>query len=160
MNMPGMAGEAAVYKTTNHYWTTAGGSFTNNLDTTVTPQNCGLSEIAQCVGLVAIAGTVCGGFCVGCVASGFNPAVCAAAAVCVLGLAGGLAKYTTCHDCLPDFITSAVDSTLPRTGGGGPPPPRPCCPPGRRCCGSCVPLPNGAGFECDDACIGPHQVCP
>lgn len=160
MNMPGMAGEAAVYKTTNHYWTTAGCSFSNNLNATVTPQDCGIfsANFWECAGLVAIAGTVCGGFCVGCVASGLNPGVCAAAAACVLGLAGGLAKYSVCHDCLPGFITSAVDSTLPRTDGGGPPPPQ-CCPAGRRCCGSCVPLPGG-GLKCDDVCIGPHQVCP
>jgi hypothetical protein len=38
MNMLGMAGEAAVYKTNNHSRATAGGNLANNGSLTVTPQ--------------------------------------------------------------------------------------------------------------------------
>jgi hypothetical protein len=149
MNMPGMAGEASVYKTNNNYRSTAGGGSPNNWNITVTPQGCGITEILTCGAFVAVAGTVCVGACIA------GPFTCLG---CVLGVFGpGL--LITCHDCLPESIRTQID--IARSGGdGGPPPPIPCCPGNRRCCGSCVPLPNGRGMQCDDACIGPGQHCP
>jgi len=40
MNMPGMAGEAAIYRTNNYYRATAGGSLANNGNMAVIPQDC------------------------------------------------------------------------------------------------------------------------
>ena len=155
MNMPGMAGEAAIYRTNNYYRATVGGSLANNGNIVVIPQDCGILEGITCGIYVGATVVACGLVCAACAATAVACPVCAA---CVL--VGGVDAYIACRDCLPGSITKWVDSALMGGDGGGPPPPRPCCPPGRRCCGSCVPLPNGAGFECDDACVGPHQVCP
>ena len=150
MNMPGMAGEASVYKTNSFYRSTTGRAFLGNSNTTVTPQDCGITEAITCAAYVLVAGTVCAGFCLA------GPAACLG---CILTL-GPLGTYIACHDCLPGSITNQVDIALHGGGGGGGGGPRPCCPPGRRCCGSCVPLSGGGGFRCDDVCIGPGQQCP
>src|SRR5215469_14344976 len=150
MNMPGMAAEASVYKTNNHY--TSGRDFSNNLYTTVTPQGCGLGDFFSCLTFVAAAEVVCSFACGACIASGFDPAFCAFAAGCVFGL-GSLAVYLGCHDCLPSFITEAVDSTL--RGGGGPPPPD-CtttgCRPGLVCCECVSPAPCTTQARCNQLC--------
>jgi hypothetical protein len=161
MNLPGMVGEASVYKTNNHYGGAAGGSFANNGNMAVTAQGCGFTDVLTCAVFVAGAVTVCGAFCVACVAAiptgvGAIP-LCSAAAACVFGV-GALGTYEACHDCLPDFITDAVDFSLTHGGGGGgggtPPPPPPVfcngvrCPPGNVCCG-CGPV---------DRCL-PRGLC-
>ena len=113
MNMPGMAAEASVYKTNNHY--TSGRDFSKNLSTTVTPQDCGFGDFLECFGWEIAYGAICGVAIGACIGSGFDPVVCAFAASCVFGV-GGIDLYLGCHDCLPSTITDAVDSTL--RGGG------------------------------------------
>ena len=150
MNMPGMAAEASVYKTKNHY--TSGRDFSDNLHTTVTPQDCGFSEFFSCLAAETLTGVICGFLCGGCIASGFDPAVCGLAAACVFGVIP-LDDYTYCHDCLPESITEAVDSTL--RGDGGPPPPD-CtttgCRPGLVCCDCVSPAPCTTQARCNQLC--------
>src|SRR5215469_5259878 len=150
MNMPGMAAEASVYKTNNHY--TSGRDFSNNVDTTVTPQDCGFGDFLECFGWKIAYGVICGGAIGACIGSGFDPVVCAFAASCVFGV-GGIDLYLGCHDCLPSTITEAVDSTL--RGGGGPPPPD-CtttgCRPGFVCCKCISPAPCTTEARCNQLC--------
>ena len=150
MNMPGMAAEASVYKTNNHY--TSGRDFSSNLYTTVTPQDCGFVQFLSCFVFVSASEFVCGIACAACVASGFDPVLCAAAAGCVLGL-GSLDAYIPCHDCFPSFITEAVDSIL---RGGGEPPPPDCtatgCRPGFVCCECVSPAPCTTQARCNQLC--------
>jgi hypothetical protein len=166
MNMPGMTGEASVYKTNYHYRaTTALVSFGDH--TTVAPQ--GFWDCLGCIGYVGFVATVCTPLCAACLAGGAVPTLplCAACLACVLG-PGGVGTYITCRGCFTDIwgeIISVVDSLLSQGGGGGGGGgggPRPCCPTHRpHCCGNCLPLPHGGGLYCDDACIDPvHQHCP
>ena len=150
MNMPGMAAEASVYQTNNHY--TSGRDFSNNLYTTVTPQDCGFSEFFSCLAAETLTGLVCGFLCGACIAGFFDPVLCAAAAACVFGVIP-IDDYAYCHDCLPGVITEAVDSTL--RGGGGPPPPD-CtttgCRPGLVCCECVSPAPCTTQARCNQLC--------
>ena len=143
MNMPGMAGEAALYRTNNFYRATAAGRLTNSGNLAVIPQDCGVWDAIQCGIYVTATVVGCGALCLACAGTAVACPVCAA---CVL--VGGVDAYLACRDCLPGTITKWVDSALTGNGGGGggggPPP---CCPASRPfCCGSCVPLPGG-GFK-------------
>ena len=150
MALPGFTAETSLFETDNHY--RSGGNFSNNLHTTVTPQDCGYFEFFTCFLYVTVSASVCGLACGACIASGFDPLPCAAAAGCVLGL-GSLDAYIPCHDCFPPFITEAVDSTL--RGGGGPPPPD-CtttgCRPGFVCCECVSPAPCTTQERCNQLC--------
>ena len=158
MNMPGMAGEAAVYKTNNHYRSIVGGSLANNGDMTVVPQDCGIVQGIFCYGGVSVIAAVCGGFCLACIST-LDALVCAAAAACVLN--SKACFYATCHDCFPGFITKAVDSYLTGGGGGGGAGgggDYGCCA-GGTCCGECQ-LNEYGRYHCYGQCIGPGQECP
>jgi hypothetical protein len=152
MNMPGMAGEAAVYKTNNCYRATAGGSLANNGNMAVIPQDCGFWTAIQCGIYVGATVAACGVVCAACAATAVACPVCAA---CVL--VGGVDAYIACRDCLPGSITRWVDSALMGDGrdGGGTPPP------------DCTTTGCRAGLVCCD-CISParctsparcHQLC-
>jgi hypothetical protein len=151
MNMPGMTGEASVYRTSNVYRSTGITAFPNNSNTTVTPQDCGLSDWIGCGLYVGGVLVVCGSICAGCLAPAGTIPLCTLCAVCVEGL--GVLAYETCHDCLPGFITSVVDPVL--SGGGGPPPPD-CtttgCKPGLVCCDCVSPARCTTPARC-------HQLC-
>ena len=139
MNMPGMAGEAAIYRTNNYYRATVGGSLTNNGNIAVIPQDCGILEGITCGIYVGATVVACGLVCAACATTAVACPVCAA---CVL--VGGVDAYIACRDCLPGSITRWVDSALMGGGDGGggtPPPPPPVfcngvrCRPGQVCCG-------------------------
>jgi len=115
MNMPGMAGEAAIYRTNNYYRATVGGSLTNNGNIAVIPQDCGILEGITCGIYVGATVVACGLVCAACAATAVACPVCAA---CVL--VGGVDAYIACRDCLPGSITKWVDSALMGGDGGGP----------------------------------------
>jgi hypothetical protein len=159
MTMPGFTAEASLYQTSNHYRFAAGGSLLDD-GTTVSLQGCGFVDEIKCGIFVAAGVTGCSLLCVGAVVAG--PAAIAACVGCWAAVFPA-DLFISCRDCIPGWVRDIIgifESGGSSSGGGGPPPPIPCCPGNKRCCGDCVPLPNGRGMQCDDACIGPGQQCP
>jgi hypothetical protein len=130
MNMPGMAGEASVYKTNNHYSSTTGTRFLVEGNADVTPQDCG--PVRRTICRASIAGTACGIFCADAVHAG--PAGIAACAGCWFAVLP-LGLYPFCKDCIPLEIRAIIDlfesdgggGDGGGGGGGGEPPPPPLC---------------------------------
>ena len=143
MNMPGMAAEASVYKTTNHY--TSGRDFSNNLYTTVTPQDCGVIDTIVCGGAIVVGSTLCAGICLDPRAGPRGCVACWTAALDIVG-------FVTCRDCIPAWMRAIIDAF--DGGPGGQPS---CCPPGTTCsCGGhCV-----GNLLCTGTCLSPGQACP
>jgi hypothetical protein len=145
MIMPGFTAEASLYQTNNHYRCAAGGSFLNDGNTAVIPQDCGLARGIACGGLITLGAAACTAFCF----SGPGPCI-----GCWTIYLGGL--YGTCRDCIPGWMRALID--LADGGGnggngGGPSCPSGCCSP-NRCCemdanGKCRP----------GMCIGPGMQC-
>jgi hypothetical protein len=140
MNMPGMAGEASVYKTNSQYRST-GGKFLIDANTNVVPQACGLATGIKCGAIFAVLGVGCTLLCIDAWAAG--PPGYAACAGCWAAQLGS--SYGQCKDCLPDWIRSIIHLFESGGdgghggGGGGPPPPPPVCDgvrclPGQICC--------------------------
>ena len=141
MDMPGFTAETSLYQTNNHY-RSAGRSFLSNGNTTVTPQDCGITsgKFWGCLGWIGIGGIVCSGVCA------LGPLACAG---CWTGIAGG-AKYLECYECLPEWARDAIEGD--GDGDGDPS----CCPPGTtcRCGGHCI-----VGL-CTGVCLPPGAPCP
>jgi hypothetical protein len=151
MQLPNFTAEASIYQTTSHYRLTAGGDVLAHRNGNVVPQDCGWFQGIFC-GVVVLATTAaCSALCFG------GPIPCG---VCVTAALG--ASYGACKDCLPSWIRALLDifESGGGGGGGGGGGPIPCCPNGSSCCGECLPRPDGRGEYCDDACVGPNQVCP
>jgi hypothetical protein len=156
MNMPGFTAETSLYQTNNHY-RSAGGSFPNNWNTTVTPQGCGIfsSEFWTCAGYVAAVSGFCTAVCVA--ASTLGPPGWAVCFGCAVGVIGETA-LVACRDCLPGAIRDVINQYLSQDGGGGgggrtPPPPR--CSSTQKCCGTLNP--DGT---CDGICWARNLSCP
>jgi hypothetical protein len=161
MNVPGMTGEASVYKSNNHYRSTAGGRLLIHENANVALQSCGVVEGVVCGTVIAGAAVICTASCLAGAAAG--PGGAFPCYLCLVGALGAL--YGFCRDCLPAWILDIINSvdggggSGGGAGGGGGP--LPCCPSGRpRCCGTCRPRPGGTGLICDGQCIGPGESCP
>jgi hypothetical protein len=153
MNMPGFTAETSLYQTNNHYRFAAAGNFLSNGNTTVTPQGCGLFELAACGFQI--------GICIPIVAVSCNsdPGSCLLAWALCMG-----SSMLLCKDCIDNIIHGGGGEG----GGGGPGgggvggggTGGPCgCARGKYCCGTCSKTPGRGTLECDGQCIRLGEEC-
>jgi len=133
MNMPGFTAETSLYQTSNHY-RSDGGSFLSNVNTTVTPQACGIfsTKFWTCALIIGNGITVCSGACAA------GPLVCAGCWAVVFG--GTLA--VDCYECIPGWMRDVIEGG----GGDGGSPPR--CGRTGSPCGNIGDLPCCSGYYC------------
>lgn len=108
-NIPGFTGEASLYHTNNHYFTTGGG-FLSEGHAIVTPQACGWIRGITCGGAIAGGVVLCTSICLG-----GGPAACYACWAGALGLIG----FGFCRDCIPKWMRDLIDAFENGGGGGG-----------------------------------------
>ncbi len=137
MNMPRFTAEASFYQTNNHY-RLAAGNFLSNGDAAITPQGCGLFELATCGFSIAI--------CIPLVAEACASDLGSCTAAWALCMGG---SYGVCEDCIDNIIKGGEGGGGGGVGGTS----HPCCPPGTRCCGGCTKVP-GQGLFCEGDCVG------
>src|SRR5207245_10084624 len=101
MNVPGFTAEGSLYKTNNHYWFAAGGSFLSDGNTTVAPQACRwYFEGPICATAIASGIALCTGACLA------GPAPCALCWPTALAIVG----YGFCRDCIPGWMRALIDT--------------------------------------------------
>jgi hypothetical protein len=110
MNIPRFTAEASLYRTSNQYNSSAGGSFLSTGNTTITPQGCGWIKGGICGFFIAGGAVVCTASCLASPALGGLPCY-----LCWAGWLGG--SYGYCKDCIPGWMRALID--LFESGGGG-----------------------------------------
>jgi hypothetical protein len=117
MNMPGMVGEASVYKTNNHYRSSAIGRLIIHKNVDVVPQQCDWLFKIACGPVIAGGLAACGTTCAAAWEAG-GPLGGYPCYLCLMAydsFVGGGFNY--CKECLPAWIRAIIDFF--ENGGGG-----------------------------------------